>query len=404
MALDLLNDKGRPLSKQLRGWSDVVRQPISKLNDDAFTRVRIIVMNGLELEAIQFKRACSRMNKEFRLPLADMRRIEQQQAVTINWLLGADHSPLETTIAYEQVAIELTAAIAQNEPDPYLAQTYRYGLLEDFDHLYRYTAMLDRLEGKDSNNIIQSYTDVATGRATVDEHRAPENDLRTPYDKNTAAVISKINALTLVASEQQTWNYYMNIGPLFADPLARQLYAEIAHIEEQHVTQYESLTDPTECMLEKWLLHEAVEVYNYYSCVETETNPRIKAIWEMFLDFELGHLDMVKELFKQYERRDPAEILPATMPKPISYESQRAFVKEVLKKEVDLRSNGSSYVNKEEESVASRIYRARLHEGADVASEIIAKDFIWVPGGELTRESAFVQANKHSFQEQGARI
>ena len=27
----------------------------------------------------------------------------------------------------------------------------------------------------------------------------------------------------------------------FADPLARQLYAEIASIEEQHVTQYESI-------------------------------------------------------------------------------------------------------------------------------------------------------------------
>ena len=35
--------------------------------------------------------------------------------------------------------------MAQAEPDPYQAQTYRFGLLEDFDHLYRYSAMLDRL-------------------------------------------------------------------------------------------------------------------------------------------------------------------------------------------------------------------------------------------------------------------
>ena len=93
-----------------------------------------------------------------------------------------------------------------------------------------------------------------------------------------------------MAAEQQTHDYYMNIGPLFADPVARQLYAEIASIEEQHVTQYESIIDPDETWLEKWLLHEASEVYNYYSCVQQETNPRIKAIWERFLDYELGHL------------------------------------------------------------------------------------------------------------------
>ena len=59
----------------------------------------------------------------------------------------------------------------------------------------------------------------------------------------------------------------MNVGPMFADPVARQLYAEIASIEEQHVTQYESLIDPDETWLEKWLLHEATEVYNYWSCL-----------------------------------------------------------------------------------------------------------------------------------------
>lgn len=33
---------------------------------------------------------------------------------------------------------------------------------------------------------------------------------------------------------------------MFADPIACQLYAEIASIEEQHVTQYESIIDPCE--------------------------------------------------------------------------------------------------------------------------------------------------------------
>src|SRR5690606_749462 len=141
-------------------------------------------------------------------------------------LLSGDHSPLETTIGYEQVAIEVTAAIAQQEPDDYLAQCYRFGLLEDFDHMYRYSALMDRVEGKDANNILQSYTDIVPGRPTVEEHRHPYDDLRTPYNRQTAAPISKINALTLVSGEYQTRDYYMTIGPTFADPVARQLYAE----------------------------------------------------------------------------------------------------------------------------------------------------------------------------------
>lgn len=69
--------------------------------------------------------------------------------------------------------------------------------------------------------------------------------------------------MTITAGEQQTHDYYMNIGPAFADPLARQTYAESASIEEQHVTQYESLLDPTQSLIEQWLLHEATEVYLY---------------------------------------------------------------------------------------------------------------------------------------------
>ncbi|HEY0505798.1 MAG TPA: hypothetical protein VGD42_20130, partial [Lysobacter sp.] len=260
MALDLSDIKGCSLDRQRFTWRDLVQQPISKLDDDAFTRVRIILLNGLELEALRFQHSAARMNRDLQVPLAKVRRVEHHQATCINWLIGADHSPLETTIAYEQVAIEVTAAVAQREPDPYLAQTYRYGLLEDFDHMYRYSAMLDRLEGKDANNILQCYTDILPGRPTIVEHRAPEDDLRTPFDKNTADPLSKLHALTIMSAEQQTHNYYMNIGPLFTDPVARLLYAEIASIEEQHVTQYESIIDPTQTWLEQWVMHEAMEV------------------------------------------------------------------------------------------------------------------------------------------------
>src|SRR3954466_7970976 len=186
MAIDLYKTRGTPLEKQAFTWRELVQPPYSKLNDDAFTRVRVIFMNGIESEALRFSHACARMNRALQEPLARGRRVEQHQQTLVNGLNPADQSPLETTIGFEQVAIEVTAALAQQEPDTYLAQVYRFGLLEDFDHLYRFSALMDRVGGKDANNILQSYTDIQPGRPTAVEHRAPIDDVRRSYDRTKA--------------------------------------------------------------------------------------------------------------------------------------------------------------------------------------------------------------------------
>lgn len=384
MGLNIRDNRGVALDRQRFTWRDMVQKPISKLDDDAYSRVHIILLNGLELEALNFSHACARMNLDLQPVLAQLRRVEQHQATTVNWLIGADHSPLETTIAYEQVAIDVTAGVALREPDAGLAQVYRFGLLEDFDHMYRYSALLDRLEGKDANNILQSYTDILPGRPTVVEHRDPLDDLRQSYDRRAAQPLSKLHALTIMAAEQQTHNYYMNVGPLFSDPMARLLYAEIASIEEQHTTQYECLMDPDETWLEKWVLHEAAEVYNYHGCAQQESNPRLRALWERFLDYELGQLHLAIEHFQRLDGRDVAEILPDELPDPIPIESQREFVRQVLADEVDLRADGSRFVDKAQEPRRSIDYREQLNaEGSP--SEQVADGYRWRPGTELKR-------------------
>src|SRR3954468_7000023 len=212
MSLDILKEKGVPLERQTLTWREMAGPPFSKLDDDAFTRVRVILMNGIESEANRFSHACARMNRDLRVPLARVRRIEQHQQTLVNWLNPPDQSPLDTTIGFEQVAIEVTAALAQQEPDSYLAQVFRFGLLEDFDHMYRYSALMDRVEGKDANALLQSYTDIRPGRPTVGEHRQREDAPREPYDRLTASPLTKMNALTIMAGENQTHDYYMTVG------------------------------------------------------------------------------------------------------------------------------------------------------------------------------------------------
>ena len=383
MTINLLTDKGMPPARQKFTWKELVQKPISKLDDDAFTRVRTILMNGVELDSLRMKQVMLRMNGPLREPIAQLMRAEQHQATLINWLIGADHSPIETTIGYEQTAIEVTASVAQLEADPYLAQGYRFALLEDFDHLYRYSALLDRLEGKDANNITQDHTDIVPARPTLVHHRSPEHDLLQPYER-TASLATKLHALTLTGGEYQTHDYYMNIGPLFTDPMARQPYAEIASVESQHIVHYGSMINPDELPFEKMLLQEACEVWNYSACVEQETNPRIKAIWERFLDYELGHLQVVIELFKR-EGRDPAELLgDGTLPAPIVFKSHREYLRQVIAQETGLRKNGVQFVDEAEEGASSIACREQLNsEGSP--SETVSATYCWTAGTELAR-------------------
>ncbi len=394
MSVDLWRDKGTQLDRQRFTWKELTPAPYSKLNADAFTRVRVILMNGIEADALRLKHAMAKVHRDLQPLLAQLRRVEQHQQTLINWLHPPDQNPLETTLGFEQVAIEVTASVAQREPDQYLAQVYRFGLLEDFDHLYRFGALYDRMEGKDPNTITQSYTDILPGRPTSIEHRHPTDDLRLSYDRFAAHPLTKLHALAITAAEFQTHDYYMTIGPMFSDPGARQLYAEIASIEEQHVTQYESLSDAEETWLEKWVLHEAMEVWCYQGCVAYETDPRIKAIWERFLDYELGQLALARKTFEDVEKRDVQTLLPERLPEVIDYREHREFVRATLNREVDLRAHGTQFVDKAELPASSPTHAYREHLNSEGSpSETVAAGWRWTPGTELTALGATPKGN-----------
>src|SRR5690606_32821942 len=122
--------------------------------------------------------------------------------------------------------------------------------------------------------------------------------------------LSRMHAMTITAAEQQTMNFYMNVGPEYIEPIARGLYLEIGMIEEQHVTHYESLLDPLDSWLCNWVFHEYNEVYLYHSMLAQESDPRIAKLWELHRDMELGQLHVACDFLRRYEGRDPEELLP----------------------------------------------------------------------------------------------
>ena len=368
MKFNPLKEKGLPLEKQIRTWHDIAHRKFNKNDVDCYTRTRQILMNGIEIEAWNFKhnfaRICTHTDTlEF---LAQTKRIEDAQQTTVNWLAPCDQSVLETTLGYEQVAVDLTAWLAQNEPDEYVKETFDFGLLEDFDHLYRYSQWAYMVHGICPNAIVQGQTDVVPGRPTQNHHNCNIIRLRKHYDKNKTAPQTKVNILTLVSGEQQTHNYYAEHGFEYGNELLRETYAEIKDVEEEHVTMYESLIDPTESLYEKLLLHEFTEVCTYHNCYEDEDCPKIKQIWEEFLAIELDHLHTAAELFKKYEDREPEEIIGEEVVHPCHFESQKKYVTEILNQEINKRLGPNKdylYVNELPDDWAS--YAVQEAVGAD---------------------------------------
>lgn len=339
MSFNPLKEKGVTIEKQLRSWHDIAHRHFNKYEVDCYTRTRQILMNGIEVEAWNFKHNFSRItgDEETKKFLALTKRIEDMQQTTVNWMAPADQSVLETTLGYEQVAVDLTAWMAQNEPDDYVKETFDFGLLEDFDHLYRYSQWAYMEHGISPNEIVQAQTDVMLSRPTQFHHNDNTIRLRKPYDKATADPQTKVNILTLVSGEQQTHNYYAEHGMEYGNECLRETYAEIKDVEEEHVTMYESLIDPTESMYEKLLLHEFTEVCTYYNCMEDEVDEMLKPVWEQFVDYELGHLAAAAELFKKHEKRDPEEVIGSKIVYPCRFKSQKEYVTNILENEVDKR-------------------------------------------------------------------
>ena len=387
MTLDLMNERGTPLSKQCLTWQEMAGCPYSKLDDDAFTRTRVMLMHATEAKAAHFSHAWTLAHRDPAGPLAECGRIEHLQQVLVKNLNPPDQSLLETSIGYEQSAIEIAAALALAEPDPYMAQAFRYGLLDDLDHLYRFAALADRLEGVDANTILQCYTDIRPGRPTGAQLCLPADEVRHAYDRTTASPMSKVRAILMLGLAHQKCDYYLNAGPMHADFAARMLYAEISTIEAQHITQMACLIDPTETWLEKWLILEAAEVYGYWSCLESEPNARIRGVWERFLDYELGHLFLVKDLIRKHENRDPDLLLPKAFPEPLPFQSHRTFIRETLRREADLTVLAGDFLHRMEDPKGAAEPPSLPMDGLQ-PSELVARHYQWKPGGELFGEIA----------------
>ncbi len=329
-------------------WEKLWAAPYNKNEVDPYTRTRIILMNGTEFENVWFSHQLSRNlgDNELRRKLALIRRSEQQQQKLIAHLKPADETALEHTIGYEQLAVDLTAHLAERVTDPNVKGALDFALLEDFDHLYRYADYLDFTSGAHAEALVGGYTEIMPGRPTVAHHRHPYDSIRRPMINPRPATIDVLAANVITAAEQQTMNYYMNTSALWPEETGRRLYQEIGMIEEQHVSQYGSLLNPNCTPLENLLLHQYVECWLYWSCRETETDARIRGLWDEMFEKELMHLNIALGLLRDYGQKDWPDVLPdAEFPAPLQLESNIEYVRGILGATADFTAARENYVD-----------------------------------------------------------
>ena len=373
--------ESKKVEEYVMDWKKMYPKAYKKKETAPYTKTRVILLNGCEFEQQwflhQFARHCT--DDELKKEIAFIRNQEQQQQKRISCLKPINENMLETTIAYEQLAVDLTAILAQNEKDKNNKAALDFALLEDFDHLYRFSNLLKMDFGIDAETLVGSYTEIIPGRPTIAEHRNPRQNPSSHINNKKADPYTKCVGMIITAAEQQTMNFYMNMAQMYKNDYGRKLFAEIAMVEEEHVTQYESLNDPNGTWLEHWLMHEYVECYLYYSCMEDESDEYIKSIWKDHFEMEVSHLKRVAELLEKYENKKYLDIIPEPeFPKLISFKENKEYIRKVLE-HVNITKINDKFVNvcdlKEKSDFVW--YQNMVNKNIqDVPSHIVIKKFI----------------------------
>ncbi|HNY65237.1 MAG TPA: hypothetical protein PKM41_07335 [Deltaproteobacteria bacterium] len=393
MALNLLQEKGIPMEKQFKSWADLNSKPYDKESVHPYTRTRGILMNGIEVDATLFKHEFARHTDDMDLKrsLGLSRRVEQQQQKAINWMIPGNESNIEVTLGYEQVAVDLTAYLAQTEPDDYVRQALDFALLEDFDHLYRYANYMKMIMDKDPSSVTKQYTEITLGRPTAFHHRHPIDEVRNFVDYSTADPLTKLHIQTITAAEQQTMNFYMNVGDRAADMIGRGLYLEIGQVEEQHVSHYESLADPRISWFEMLLNHELNECWLYYSLMNDEPNADARKLWEDNFAMEIEHLKHAAELMKMYEKRDPAQFVPADMSTVpmFKFQSNIDYIRGIIESQLDYTASETRFMPLDEAPGKDRFisFQAMVNAKGN-PSETVVDELIMKTGNDYRNEIA----------------
>jgi hypothetical protein len=334
-----LDHRGIPLDRQTGDWRELAVAGVDLEQVEPYVRCRIATMSGIENAAVRFDRQVGRLaaDPELRGRFELLRSVEARQRYAVAGLLAQPRTVLETALTYEEAAVDLDSWLARTEPDQPRRQVYECDALEDFQHVYRYAELLDTLQRRRPSRLVDEVTEMLPDPAVGQ----PAAGYEEPSEPAVPGLLSTLNAITMLAIEQQTADFYDRVNAESLESPVRPVYREVSWAEREQVDRHQALIDSTASWWEQLVTREYNECRLYYAFLEQEEDRRIRALWELNLQMELAHLQLAGELLRRFDGREPEEVVGVGLADPPGFDANRAFLRQLVATHFDPDTLGS---------------------------------------------------------------
>jgi hypothetical protein len=325
-----LDHRGIPLERQLDDWRELTFADIDPEQVEPYTRCRVVAMSGVENAAARFDQQLGQLaaDPELRGRFELLRSVEARQRQAVAGLLARPQSVLETALTYEEAAVNLDSWLARTEPDQPRRQVYECDALEDFQHVYRYAELVDAIQRRRPSHLVDEVDGMLPDRLGAPPPGHPE-------EPEAPELVSALNAITMLAIEQQSADFYDSVDADLLAPPARPVYREVSWAEREQVDRHQALVDAGPSPWEQLVVREYNECRLYYAFLDQESDPRIRAVWELNLQMELAHLQLAGDLLRRLDGREPAEVVGTGLPDQPGLDANRMYLRQLLALHVD---------------------------------------------------------------------
>ena len=268
-----------------RPWREFPR-PMTGLGADGRERLLLAAL----LERAHAACAAEPAFADTRRALAGPRRAALWRALCLSARLPAC-PPVEEAVRLEQLEADLTAALWAMPGARCVRPALEFSLLEETDQLYRFANLLDDEQDTAAERVAGPRTEITPGRPCVAAHRDPRDSVFSPLDFDAAPRGALLAAALMAPLQRLLAGHYAARAGEAGSAIARALFAEMALIEEQHATQYESLWDPRWTALDGLTLRQWALSCAYRSLLAAETDAALAALWQAHLTEALEGLE-----------------------------------------------------------------------------------------------------------------
>lgn len=320
MVCDLLRQPGMPVQFQGVDWREVVEVQLGHDEDSQWSRVHIALVAALTSQSCRFLDNAAAAAPEQRLAFHSVLRASRCQNRLAQWLQPKDATVLATSVVQCQASLALNAELALLDI-PHDREQFLMAARQDLDLLGKYAALDYWTAGGNLKDYLMAF---GASEAAVNGSALPTRDHATPSPlARMAYALGSAIACTRV-------EHFMLRGRFFAETEVQALEAAAANACLRRAELADRLLHRSTKPLVAWLSLEAGSVFAVRSCAAREQNAHLRRVWNLFVEQELGQLQVALATYRQATGSDGAELLPTDLPEAHDADQHREALRQIL--------------------------------------------------------------------------